>query len=232
MDQSPVTQRSPRLRFASGVAFPVLELVLLAAIFYADYAGLIPLSKTPVIVALGTLSFWMRGRSWKDGGFAEWCSWKTLGYGAILGVALAFFSILVTQPILKAVTGGTPDLSDLKDIEGNIQLLFIFFGLNWVLAAFGEEMSYRGYLLTRVLDLFSKSRAAEWACVTVVGILFGVAHFWQGPIGMTENAVNGVLFGAIYLATGRNLWFMIALHGVSNMVDFTMIFYGVYPGVK
>lgn len=218
--------------FKHSTIFPVAELILLAAIFTADALGFVPLSKTPLIVALASVSLAIRKLKWKDVGFQRPENWKsTVLWGVVLGFAASVFSLVFTQPILKAVSGETPNLELLASIEGNLKMLFVFLGLNWILAAFGEEMSYRGYVLNRVLDYFGGSKTKEWLTVVIVGTLFGFAHFSQGLIGMIENSVNGILFGALFLASGRNLWLMVILHGVSNTVDMVMIYFGNYPGV-
>jgi uncharacterized protein len=41
----------------------------------------------------------------------------------------------------------------------------------------------------------------------------------------------GLLLGVIYLRTGRNLSVGIVAHGVSDTVDFLLIFLGKYPGL-
>jgi membrane protease YdiL (CAAX protease family) len=41
----------------------------------------------------------------------------------------------------------------------------------------------------------------------------------------------GLLLGLIYLRTGRNLAVPIIAHGVSDTIDFVLIFFGKYPGL-
>ena len=41
-----------------------------------------------------------------------------------------------------------------------------------------------------------------------------------------QLALSGVLFGAVYLTSGRNLWVTIAAHGLLNTVRFTLLFVG------
>jgi len=45
------------------------ELALIAAVFWTDEAGYIPLSKTPVLLLVAWGSMWLRGVSWRDAGF-------------------------------------------------------------------------------------------------------------------------------------------------------------------
>ena len=51
------------------------------------------------------------------------------------------------MPMLRRVLSYPPDLSKFNDLVGNAKLLVIYLALNWVLAAFGEEMVWRGYAL-------------------------------------------------------------------------------------
>jgi membrane protease YdiL (CAAX protease family) len=44
--------------------------------------------------------------------------------------------------------------------------------LVWTFAAFGEEIAYRGYLLTRAVDIGRRSVAGYWIGIVLVSILF------------------------------------------------------------
>ena len=98
--------------------------------------------------------------------------------------------------------------------------------LNWTLAAFGEEMVYRGYLLNRFLDLFGTSKAAPAMALVASSLVFSMAHVWQGVSGILDSAFMGVLYGLLYLASGRNLWLSVVAHGVNNTIGFILLFYG------
>src|SRR5262249_50024179 len=60
----------------------VAELALFAAIFIADWQGLIWGSKTPLLFALGWISLYVRGMGWKDLGWGRYRTWmRTLVVG-------------------------------------------------------------------------------------------------------------------------------------------------------
>ena len=40
-----------------------------------------------------------------------------------------------------------------------------------------------------------------------------------------------MLVGALYLATGRNLWAPVLAHGITDTADSLLIFSGHYPGM-
>jgi membrane protease YdiL (CAAX protease family) len=47
----------------------------------------------------------------------------------------------------------------------------------WAFAAFGEELSYRGFLLTRAGDVGGRSMAAYSCAASVVAVFFGFGHY-------------------------------------------------------
>lgn len=96
----------------------------------------------------------------------------------------------------------------------------------WVFAGFGEEVSYRGYLLTRAADLGNRSKTAYVAAMLYVAVLFGLAHFYKGPTGIMDSIYSGLVLGGVYLFSGRNLWAAILAHGISDTVVVLAIFMG------
>jgi hypothetical protein len=62
-----------------------------------------------------------------------------------------------------------------------------------------------------------------------MALLFGLGHAYQGITGVVEAALCGVLYGALYLASGRNLWLPIMVHGVENTTSFVLIYMGLLP---
>jgi hypothetical protein len=125
-----------------------------------------------------------------------------------------------------------PDLSDFTAVHGNLRVTLFYLLLTWTLAAFGEEMVYRGYLMNRVAGLFSGTQAGWIASLVVISVLFGCAHIDQGTTGMIENVWDGLLLGALYLACGRNLAVPIIAHGVTDTVDVLLMYVGKYPGIR
>jgi membrane protease YdiL (CAAX protease family) len=101
-----------------------------------------------------------------------------------------------------------------------------------VLAAFGEEMVYRGYLTNRVGGILGESKSAWLVAAILVTLLFGLAHFPQGPTGIIKNIIDGAVLAALYFGTGRNLWAPIIAHGIQDTVDVLLIYLGQYPGLS
>ena len=156
------------------------------------------------------------------------------GRAVAIGAALSlyqFVSLYLVEPLLARLTGELPDVSMFRTLVGNEAELFFWLGIAWTMAAFMEEMVFRGWLTARVAEIIGLTRGAWIAAVIATSIIFGVAHLYQGLSGMIATGLNGLLFGAAYLASGRNLWCAILAHGLTDTIGFAMIYLGVYPGV-
>lgn len=210
----------------------VLELVFVVSLVVADANRLVPFSKTPFYFVLGWISLRVRRVGWHGVGFALPRGWpRALAFGVVAGLVLEVFSSGVVEPGLAGLFGRTADLSDFRPLVGNGRLLLLVLAANWTLGAFGEELVYRGYLMNRVARLAGGTPAAWAASLVAVSALFGWGHVDQGVTGQVQAAIDGLMLGLLYLATGRNLLVPIVSHGVSNTLAFVLIYYGHYPGL-
>ena len=209
-----------------------LELSIFVAIVIADAFGLVPLTQTIFLLPLVWISLRLRGERWSTIGFARpRRTGRAIAVGAVAGVALELFAVFVTTPWISAFFGVEPDYSDLKEIRGNLALLLVFLALSWTLAAFGEEVTFRGFLMKRVAELFGGSRAAWVVSLLLSSMLFGWGHTEQGVSGWVQEGLSGFLLGVLFLLAGRNLVVPIVAHGVSNTLAFVLIYLGRYPGL-
>lgn len=165
-------------------------------------------------------------------GLTRYRSWPvTIAIGVVLGVLVEAFQLIITQPILAKLVGRQPDLELFRILTGNLKVTLLFIALAWTLAAFGEEMVWRGYLMNRVADLGGRSRAAWIFSLVIVNMAFGVAHGYQGLTGLIEEGISGLLLGLMYLGTRRNLCVPIIAHGLGDTIDMVLIFFGKMPGM-
>ena len=208
------------------------EIAVFVAIVVADAFGLVPITQTIFLVPL----IWILLRSRHE-------RWSTIGLyrpdnlsisiviGILAGVLMELFAVYVSTPQISKLFGVEPDYSELKDIQGNLSLLFVFLGLSWTLAAFGEEICFRGFLMKRLAQFFGESRAAWMISLLLSSVLFGWGHTEQGVSGWVQEGLSGLLLGILFLATKRNLAVPIVAHGVSNTLAFVLIYFGMYPGL-
>jgi uncharacterized protein len=210
----------------------LVELAAVALVFIADRHHLIYVSKTPYWLLLGWISLRLRKLKWRDVGLSRNRSWPitlTLGVGS--GLIWETFQLLVTQPLLARLTGKQPDLADFRVITGNVKYALVGLAFTWTLAAFGEELVWRGYVMNRVADLGKRTRPAWFCSLLVASAVFGFAHSNQGLTGIIEEGIAGLFLGAMYVRTGKNLSVPIIAHGVADTLDILLIFLGKFPGL-
>jgi membrane protease YdiL (CAAX protease family) len=207
-----------------------LELLLVPLAFGLRALGVIR-NPSLVVFLVGWISLWARRVGWSGVGLVRPASWRrTVLLGLGIGVAYDAADILAILPALRWLTGQGVKLGELSALRGNVGALLLWLAVTWLLAAFPEEMAYRGYALNRIADLFGRSRAAFAVSAILVGILFGFAHTAQGLAGVLDNVLAGLLFSALYLASGRNLWLPILVHGVVDTTSLVLLFLGVTTG--
>ena len=193
----------------------------------ANIFGFIPVSETPFIVLLAWISLRLRGLSWASLGFSRQTSWlRTIVIASAIAVGLQLLSTFVTEPLMAHITGNPTDISDFEPIKGNLSLFAVYLVLIWTLAAFGEEISYRGFLLNRLAELGNNTTAAWVAGIVFHSVLFGVGHFYQGLTGMVDTGMTAMSLGTVYWISGKNLWICILAHGLSNTIGLTIIYFG------
>lgn len=203
--------------------------ILLVLLLTAGYRvfRIIPVDETLPILALGWLSLWLRRVGWKGVGLSRPAHWgRVVPLGIATGVLLQVLSEYVTEPLIALLTGQVADLSEFKPLVGNVKLAMVYFVVVWTWAAFGEELAYRGYVLNRAADVGGRTRAAWVVAFVLVMALFGFGHSYQGIAGVIGSAVSGLIFGLVYLASGRNLWASIIAHGVTDTVGIALVFFG------
>jgi len=149
------------------------ELVVVALIFVADFKHLIFFSKTPYLLLFGWISLWVRKIGWRNVGLKLYRSWKTsIALGIAAGVLLEGLELFITQPLLVKWLGKQPDLEVFRALQGNLKWTLIAVLGAWTLAAFGEEMVYRAYLMNRVADLLNRTRRAWIISLIAVHVAF------------------------------------------------------------
>jgi membrane protease YdiL (CAAX protease family) len=179
---------------------------------------------------LGWLSLRLRKSGWRELGLSRPASWLlTIGLGILIGVVYQAISIWFVVPLLQQVTGEPLDLSNLISVHNNVSQLVLWLAATWTIAAFGEELVYRGYLLNRFADLFERSQAGWVIGVIASSAFFGLGHAYQGITGILETFLFGCVMAGLYLAGRRSLWLPIIAHGVYDTTAFMLIFLGLYP---
>jgi membrane protease YdiL (CAAX protease family) len=207
----------PRERFWTVVT--AVEVIAASAAILLDL--LIP---TFILLALAGISLRARRERVASLGFhrapsGSHLAFKMLAFAAVWSV----FQLSVTMPIANHLSGKEQDLSAFKDLQGNAGLLVGFVALSWTLAAVGEELAYRGYLQTRMTQLFSSRRVGLIFAVLASSLLFGIAHSEQGVVGVAIVTIDAIAFSVVRYRY-RTLWASVLAHGFNNTIGFVAFF--------
>ena len=184
-------------------------------------------NEVPILFVLGLVSMRLRAGRWSAIGFKRPVSWRRIVLIALGATALR---ILLGEFVFDPVTTRfwTPPKAPAQAdaITGHFGAALLALLIVWTFASFGEEIAYRGYLLTRAADLGHRSSTAYWVALIPVSMLFGYGHFYKGPSGIVDSGVAGLILGAAYLSAGRNLWASVLAHGFIDTYAVIVVFLG------
>ena len=172
----------------------------------------------------------LHSTGWREVGLARPKSWLRtafLGFGTALIVIALILVISNITLNLPGLEQAEPDISRFNPLQGNLPLLLFSIFLAWTAVAFGEEMMYRAFLINQLGELFQGKKLRKVLPLLLSAVIFGLVHFYQGPIGIITTGLTGLILGVIYLWSGRNLWIAIIAHGLVNTLSFVLIYLGV-----
>src|SRR6516165_8315095 len=213
----------PRARW-----FSLLELVLGVFIVFGHNIFHILPNEVPILFVLGWISLRWRNGGWQYAGLIRPHScWRLVALAILAAAVLLLGSELVVAPLAHRIWPEPEHVSNVIESGASgwrqalVSLLIV-----WTFASFGEELSYRGYLLTRASEVLGRSNATYWAAMIVISVLFGFGHYYKGPSGVLDSTYSGFVLGAVFLLSGRNLWTPILAHGVADTVAVFAVFIG------
>ncbi|HTR25713.1 MAG TPA: CPBP family intramembrane glutamic endopeptidase [Terriglobales bacterium] len=184
-------------------------------------------NEVPTLFVLGLLSGRLRDGSWRALGFRWPVAWKKTVLWALAAAALRILlGALVVDPLTAHFWPPAVAPSGMNEITGHWKTALQWVGLVWTFAAFGEEISYRGYLLRRAADAGGRSKLAWWVGVLIVAVLFGYGHYYKGPAGIIDSGVAGLILAAAYVLSEGNLWVCLLAHGFIDTFGVIMVFFG------
>jgi membrane protease YdiL (CAAX protease family) len=203
-----------------------LEILLLLAGIAVYTFGLFSFPILPLF-AVAWVSLHLRHLRWRDIGLRRPEKWlPILGWALLIGIGYQALDTALIVPLLQRLTGESIDLSQFAGLKGNLPALLVFVAISWTEAAFIEELFFRGYLLNRLMDVAGRERLGITFSLLANAIIFGIAHAYQGPTGVLDTALAGLILGLLYLLARRNLWLPILAHGLIDTVGFLLIYAG------
>ena len=217
----------PPKRLPPSRGLSALEFALGACIVVGHNVFHVLPNEVPILTVLGLASMRLR-----DGGFAALGFRRPDSWACILLIALAAAALrivlgdFVIDPLTAMFWPPAIAPAGVESIAGDVRSALLYLALVWTFAAFGEEISYRGYLLNRAADVGGRTPFAYWVAVVAVSILFGYGHYYKGPSGIVDSGIAGFILGAAYLVSGRNLWTTILAHGFIDTLGVAGLYFG------
>jgi membrane protease YdiL (CAAX protease family) len=185
-------------------------------------------NEVPILLVLGWISIRLRDGGWKMVGLRKPDSWrKTILWGVLAGILIIAAGQLADFAGAKIWHQAAKGPAVLKEAKATWKAALLGLGLVWTFAAFGEEMGYRGYLMTRAADVGNRSKLAYFSALLASSVLFGYGHYYKGPPGILQSAVSGLILGGAYLLSGRNLWVSVLAHGFADTIAIAAVFFGL-----
>ncbi|MEZ5743231.1 MAG: type II CAAX endopeptidase family protein [Sphingomonadaceae bacterium] len=152
-------------------------------------------------------------------------SWRrALRLGLVAGLILALVFQFGVEPGLEWLTDSEVDLEDFAGVEGDLGKYLLLLALALVFGGVLEEVIFRGFVIGWGTALLGE-RAAIWLML-LSAVIFGLAHFYQGWLGVLTTGLVGLALGWIYLRGGRVLLPAILVHMLINFVGVTLIYTG------
>ena len=185
-------------------------------------------NEVPILFSLALISAKLRDGDWKKLGFRRPRSWpRTWAIAGAAAVARILVGSFVLDPLTARFWPPSHSPSIASRVPHNPLGALSALAVVWTFAAFGEEVSYRGYLTRRAAEWGAGTRMAWAAATLAVSILFGYGHYYKGPAGVLDSGFAGLVLGATYLATGGNLWAPILAHGLIDTISVVLLFFGL-----
>lgn len=140
-----------------------------------------------------------------------------------MAVAWTALTFLLIKPALEHVLRQREDMSQYAGLQGDLATLLGLLAVSWILAAFGEEVAYRGFLLTRLREVLPAGTGGTVLAAVVSAALFGWAHNEYGWVGVVQVTLDALFFTVLRFRY-RSLWAGVVAHGVVNTIGIVAVF--------
>jgi len=180
-----------------------------------------PLIALPIL----TVALRRRGERWSSLGLIKPSTWWLFARQVAIGLlVLCVAGYLIRQFIIAPLQlPGTGSVS-FSGIRGNVAAFIPALAYALLGVGLNEELQFRGFIQSRIAKALG-DRATSWrVAVVITGLLFGIAHGALGPANMVYAALGGIVVGGIYLWADRNLWVVVAIHSLFDVMRLVQFF--------
>lgn len=169
------------------------------------------------------LILWGSNSDWSRFGIGKKITKITLIKSLVIAlVTYVGFSVMI-DPILEHCFG-SPNLSSIEDIRGNLLGYIVIMIIMWVFAAFGEEFLFRGYYMKGLAELLGNSNYSWLLAAIITSLYFGLSHAYQGTTGMISVFLWSLLISILFNKNRNNLLLLVLVHGFNDSIGLTLIY--------
>jgi len=227
-----MSSASPPANTKRAIELLAVFLPALAVFIFAEsWVGNDPLARQAVIwvayvlmLSVVYLVLRRQGTNWSHLGLSfDLAGWKpvlvTIGQ-AIVVFLLAAVAFAIGAIVMANIVG-VPEKADFGSydyLRGNTGMLLLSLAGVYIVSSFGEEVLYRGYLMTRCAEMFGSSKSGWRIAVAVSTIVFALIHYDWGVTGIVQTGCMGFVLAVAYLRVKRNLWVNIVAHGIMDTI--------------
>ncbi|MEO7191924.1 MAG: CPBP family intramembrane glutamic endopeptidase [Vicinamibacterales bacterium] len=178
-----------------------------------------------LLFLLASQSLWVRHLGWSHVGLTRPAAIPRTLLQALVAALLILVAVrIVIVPTSVWLAGVPVDWSALGE-PGDARAFWLWLGQAWTLAAFGEEMVFRGYMINRLRDLVGDTPIGRAIAIAASSALFGLAHGYQGLAGMIATGTIGSILALLYFASRRNLWAVIVCHAIVDTIALSALYF-------
>lgn len=181
----------------------------------------------PIGAVLVLLWAWRSRTPWREIGYVRPRSWiATVAGGIGFGCAFKLLMKAVVMPLL----GTDPINQAYHFLAGNRAMLpTAIYAM--LVAGFGEETVFRGYLFERLGKVLGCGKGAKTVIVLLTSAWFALGHAYnQGLAGVEQATVTGLVFGTIFAVT-RRIWLLMIAHAAFDLTALAIIYWNVESDV-
>ena len=174
----------------------------------------------------------IRGQTWEHLGLSFRFGGRRALVRSVLQsivVLIAALAAFVAGSVLTMSFTAAPESADMSGYEylhGNLPMLLLALAAVYLVSSFGEEVVYRGFLMTRLSEMGKGTRMAWGTALVISAIVFGFAHFDWGVVGIVQTTFMGLALAASYLLVKRNLWVLILAHAYIDTLLLVQLYLG------
>ncbi len=181
-----------------------------------------------VMLFMVWLGLRLRGQGWTHFGLSS----KYVNLRTVLLSLLVFVVAVlgfIVGSIIMANIAGIPegaDMSGYNYLQGNLPMLLGALLAVFIVSSFGEEVIYRGFLITRISEMGGNGKNWLKVAVLISAIIFGLVHFEWGLTGIVQTGFMGLALGISFILVKRNLLALVLAHAYLDAILMIQMYLG------